>query len=122
LDRYSRISDKGASIAFLDTLNRFHGWKTILQGPGAWVQYNSVNFGKKTFRSVRLRVKSETGGKIQIRVNDAAGPVLAEVNIPKGQDLSLLRSGLALQPSGVKNLFVTTKNNGRVETDWIRFE
>ena len=30
VDRYSSISDKGASIAFLDSLNTFKGWKTIL--------------------------------------------------------------------------------------------
>jgi hypothetical protein len=30
IDRYSHISDEGASIAFLDTLNTFEGWKIIL--------------------------------------------------------------------------------------------
>ncbi|MEI6948162.1 family 43 glycosylhydrolase [Paraflavisolibacter sp. H34] len=122
LDRYSRLSDRGASIAFLDPQNTFRGWKTVLEGPGAWVQYNSVDFGKKTFRSVGLRGQSSTGGTIQVRAGGAEGPLLAEVNIPKGKDWGLVKASLRLQPSGTKNLFVSTKGAGRVELDWIRFE
>jgi hypothetical protein len=29
IDRYSKMADKGVSIAFLDTLDTFKGWKTI---------------------------------------------------------------------------------------------
>lgn len=45
LDRYSRISDKDASVVYNDTLNYFDGWKTVLSSKDAWIQYNSVDFG-----------------------------------------------------------------------------
>ena len=46
IDRYSSKSDTGSSIAFLDSMNTFNGWKTILGNKNAWVQYNKVDFGK----------------------------------------------------------------------------
>ncbi|MDZ7370968.1 MAG: family 43 glycosylhydrolase, partial [candidate division KSB1 bacterium] len=41
IDRYSQKSD-GVSIAFLDTLNTFAGWKSCFEKADEWVQYNSV--------------------------------------------------------------------------------
>ena len=35
LDRYSKISEKGASIALLDTADTFKGWKTIFDASGS---------------------------------------------------------------------------------------
>ena len=52
IDRFSLISGKGASTTFLDTLNRFEGWKTIFNTADAWVQYNSVDFGADKFNSI----------------------------------------------------------------------
>ena len=58
IDRYSNKSE-GVSIDFLDTTNRFLGWKTVFNKPGAWVQYNSVDFGKKALKTVTIRAISE---------------------------------------------------------------
>ena len=55
IDRYSLKSNEGASIAFLDTLNTFEGWKTILDTANAWIQYNSIDFGNNKFKSVNVR-------------------------------------------------------------------
>lgn len=48
LDRYSRLSNQGAAIDYLNQANKFEGWKTLLSKNGAWVQYNRVNFGEST--------------------------------------------------------------------------
>ena len=42
IDRYSNKSE-GVSVDFLDTTNRFLGWKTVFNNPNAWLQYNSVD-------------------------------------------------------------------------------
>jgi hypothetical protein len=37
IDRYSAKSNEGTSILFLDTLDRFKGWKTLFNSPDAWI-------------------------------------------------------------------------------------
>ena len=84
IDRYSQISNFGISIAFLDTVNTFNGWKTIFNKQNAWIQYNTVDFGNKKLKSVNVRILSQTGGTLQIRMDKVEGTLLAEVRIPKG--------------------------------------
>ena len=69
LDRYSRLSNQGATIDYLNQANKFEGWKTLLSKNGAWVQYNRVNFGDSTPQKVKARVTSDHGGTLQIRIN-----------------------------------------------------
>jgi hypothetical protein len=121
IDRFSAKSNEGASIDFLDTTNRFEGWKTILDKPDAWIQYNSVDFGKKILKTISVRAVSKTGGTLQIRVNDIGGPVIAEVKIPKGDQWNVVKGALSIFRSGIHNLFAVLKD-GNVEIDWINFE
>ena len=122
LDRYSRISNEGASIAFLDTLNTFEGWKTILDTANAWIQYNSIDFGDRKFKSIEIRILSTTGCTLQIRFNKKDGPLLAQVNIPKSDDWHIVNSPILKYQSGVHNLIVLLKENKNVEIDWMRFK
>jgi hypothetical protein len=122
VDRNSKLSDKGASITSLDTLNRFKGWKTIFNEAGAWAQYNSVDFGKKKFKSINVKAASKAGGVIQIRLNTINGPVIAEVKIPAGSEWNIIRAHLTGLKPGVQNLVVLLKDNTTVEVDWISFE
>ena len=122
LDRYSRISNEGASIAFLDTLNTFEGWKTILDTANAWIQYNSIDFGDRKFKSIEIRILSATGCTLQIRFNKKDGPLLAQVNIPKSDDWHIVNSPILKYQSGVHNLIVLLKENKNVEIDWMRFK
>jgi len=122
IDRYSAISEQGTSIAFLDTLNTFKGWKTVFNQPNAWVQYDNVNFGKKRLKSVIVKAKSETGGILEIRSNSANGPIIAEVNLPKSSDWKEIKVSLKKFESNKQNLFTISKTNAVVETDWIKFE
>jgi hypothetical protein len=122
IDRYSRISDKGASIAFLDTANKFQGWKTVLEAAGAWVQYNSVDFGSKKPGTITVRALSQAGGTLQIRVQGINGPVLAEVPVAAGHEWQLVKASLLQFKPGMQNLFIMSKENSRIEIDWTSFE
>lgn len=122
LDRYSRISERGLSISFLDTANTFKGWKAIFNEPGAWLQYNSVDFGKKPLQTITVRAFSAAGAVLQVRVNSMDGPVLAETSIPAGNDWQTVQATMNQFLPGMHNLFVLLKNNGNVEADWLRFE
>ncbi|HET7898218.1 MAG TPA: carbohydrate-binding protein, partial [Flavisolibacter sp.] len=111
-----------AAIEFLDTTNRFLGWKTILAKPGSWIQYNAVEFGKKAAKSVNVRAVSTTGATVVIRTENASGPVLAELTIPKGSDWKVIKKSIAAVQPGIKNLVLQLKGDGHVEIDWLRFE
>ena len=121
IDRYSAISQTGSSIAFLDSVNTFKGWKTILKGKDAWVQYNSVDFGKEKLKKVQIKALSESGSILQIRLDKADGQVIAEVKIPKGTNWNALEAKVSKQPTGVHNLVVSVKDSP-VEIDWVKFQ
>jgi hypothetical protein len=122
IDRYSLKSDNGASFTFLDTLNSFGGWKTILDTVNAWIQYNGVDFRANSFKSVNLRAATVTGGALQLRLDNVDGPVIAEVTIPQRNGWNIVNSPLSKLQPGIHNLFVLLKDNHRVEIDWVRFE
>jgi GH43 family beta-xylosidase len=122
LDRYSRLSPSGASIAFLDTANTFQGWKTVLASPQSWVQYNGVAFGKQAMKSVALRVKAAAGGTVTLRADGATGPMLAQITVPKGSQWREVKAPLAAFQPGMHALFVSAKTTMPVEIDWVRFE
>jgi hypothetical protein len=122
IDRYSKISDKGVSIDFIDTTDKFKGWKTIFNETGAWVQYNSVDFGKKFLKTLSAKALSETGGIIQVRTKSINGPILAEINIAKSNGWKINRAKVAKFEEGLQNLFMVSKDGKSVELDWISFE
>lgn len=122
IDRYSKKSDEGVSINFLDTMDRFKGWKIIFNTANSWVQYNAVDFGKKPLKTIYARMLSETGGTLQVHTNSINGPLIAEIKIPKSNDWKVIKSPVIKFQSGVQNLFVVSKSNEPIEVDWIKFE
>ena len=122
IDRYSLMSEKGASVTFLDTLNTFGGWKTLLDTANAWIQYNGVDFGNKSFKSVNVRAASETGGTLQLRLDNVDGPIVGEVAIPQRNGWNTFSSPLLRLPAGIHNLLMLLNDNHHVEIDWIRFK
>lgn len=122
IDRYSAISEKGASIACLDTLHKQEGWKTILNTKNAWIKYNSVGFGKNMWKAVDVKAASETGGVLEIRIDRVDGPVVARVDIAENTDWRVMNSAVKKVPSGIHNLFVTLNEAKKVEIDWICFK
>ena len=121
IDRYSGKSQTGSSIAFLDSVNTFKGWKTILKGKDAWVQYNSVDFGKEKLKKVQVKALSESGSILQFRLDKVDGPVIAEVKVPKGTNWNTIEAKLSKQQTGIHNLFVVLKDSP-IEIDWVQFQ
>ncbi|MBO0356760.1 family 43 glycosylhydrolase [Hymenobacter sp. BT186] len=123
LDRYSHLSKQGAAIAFLDTANTFQGWKTVFTSGAGWVQYNGVAFGKQKPKSVTLRGTSTAGATVQIRLDNATGPVVAEVAVPKGSAWQDVKAPVLAFKPGTHALYVMPKSSAAaVEVDWVRFE
>lgn len=122
IDRYSRICDKGILVEFIDKMDTFKGWKTVFAAKDAWIQFNAVDFAKKKYKSVVVKAISKTGGSIVVHLNSIDGPVVATVNVPKGNDWQTLKVSASKLKSGVQNLVVSSANNNPVEVDWIRFE
>jgi hypothetical protein len=122
IERYSLKCNEGVSIAFLDTLDTFKGWKTILDTANAWIQYNSVDFRSRKFKSIHVRTSSKTGGTIQVRLDKTDGPIIAQIEIPKGDELNIVNSPVSDYQPGIHNLIVILKDNINVEIDWISFE
>ena len=122
LDRYSRLSAQGAAIAFLDTANTFRGWKTVLTGASGWVQYNSVDFGQPKLRTARLRGTSAAGATVQIRLDHAQGPLIAQLALPKGGTWQEVTAPLLAFRPGRHALYVSLKGGGGAEIDWVSFD
>ena len=122
IDRYSSKSQTGSSIAFLDSINTFNGWKTILSNKNAWIKYNAVDFGKKKLKSVQVKAMSVTGSILQIRLDKADGPVLAEVKVPKGNWWNTVEVKVSKIQPGIHHLMVVLKDEYQAEIDWVKFQ
>jgi hypothetical protein len=122
IDRFTSKSEIGTSVVFLDSLNTFNGWKTILDGKNAWVQYNSVDFGNKKPDRLQLRVQSETGSTIQLRLDKWDGLVIAEIKVPKSPFWSTVEAKVIKPQRGIRNLVMVLKDENKAEVDWVKFE
>ena len=119
IDRYSSIGPK-ASIAYLNDDNKFEGWKTIFSKSGASVQYNTVDFGKEPVQEVKIRVKSASGGTLQVKAGDKKN-VIATIKVPRCKEWTVVSAPVKNAPEGIQNLYVTLKN-GSMEVDWLGFD
>jgi hypothetical protein len=122
VDRYTMVSDKGTTIAFIDTLDRFNGWKIMFDKDGAWSSYNNVDFGKKSLKKIMVKGNAVSGGILQVHTGGSSGPVLAEINIPVSGAMETLKAPVLKFRAGVQDLFMVWKGNGPAEIDWIKFE
>ncbi len=121
-DRYSRISPEGVSVSFLDTLNLFRGWKTIFHSSDGWIQYNAVDFGKDKLKRVEVNASSSGDGKLQIRLDNPGGPIIAELKIKKSSGWNVCEARLSKYLPGMHNLIVISGSDTPVEVDWVRFK
>jgi beta-xylosidase len=119
LDRYSRISDKGASVVYNDTLNYFDGWKTVFSEKNAWVEYNGVDFSDGNIQWVEIRYLSPKGTDLVIGQN---GKTTGKIKIPASARWTTARVKVSAIASGVQNLLLTNAGNHPVEIDWISFK
>lgn len=122
LDRYSAISPQGASVSFHDTTKVAEGWKTLLNRSGAWVQFNGVGFETRQYKTVTARVRSKTGGVLDVNLGEANRQAVARLEIPKSAEWKSVSARLRKSPEGVRALIVSLQDNAEVEVDWISFE
>ena len=124
LDRYSSISsDSTVLVTFINPANKFEGWKTIFKEEGAWIRYNSVDFGSGNLRKAKVRVNSMRGGTLTVctRKNDIDN-VIAKIEVPPSRRWSVLEFDLQKQAKGVQDLFMKLEGSNPVQVDWISFE
>ncbi len=122
MDRYTSKSKSGVSIDFIDSTKKTEGWKTILNEANSWVKYNSVDFGRTKYKTLVVQAQSITGGLLQIKLENAEGPVVAQIEIPKSEEWLTLKTPLANFKNDLQNLIMLLKDGGRVDVDWISFE
>lgn len=122
VDRYSKLADSGIAIDLLDSADTFKGWKTVFSAPGAWIQYNGVDFGSGKAKKVIVNAKTNSDATLQIRLNSVNGPVLSEIKLSPGTGWNTTTVGASGVKSGVHPIVVLAKDGGQVEVDWIRFE
>ncbi len=118
LDRYSRISSRGASIAYNDTLNYFDGWKTVFTEKNAWIEYNGVDFSDGNIKWMEIKYLSSKGTDIAISQN---GKMAGKIKIPASSQWTTARIKVSGMESGVQNLLLTNAGNHPVEIDWVSF-
>nr|WP_294948910.1 family 43 glycosylhydrolase [uncultured Mucilaginibacter sp.] len=120
-DRYSAISNTGASVDFIDTANRFNGWKVNFNQQRSWVRYNAVAFDKNP-KSVEIMAKSARGSKLEIRLDKIDGPLVGARQIAKGTKWAAANARIQKTISGKHDIFIILTGTEPAEIDWIRFK
>jgi hypothetical protein len=122
IDRFSLKSDTGVIVTFLDSLNAFDGWKTILKERNSWIQYNAVNFTDRKIKSVVIKALTEKDSKLVIRLDKMDGPVVSEVQVHANESWTRINGKVLKFHPGIHNLIIILEDGGPVEIDWLRFE
>lgn len=120
VDRYSSVSPKGVTVAFLDPANPFEGWKAAFKRRGAWLRYNAVDFGDRQVEEMTMHARSRKGASIE--VSSADGQSIATADIPAGGDWLEVKAPVANAPLGVNDLVVTLASGSEAEIDWLGFD
>lgn len=120
LDRYSAISQEGASIDCINQANKFDGWKVLFNRKDAWVSYNRVDFGNQEWQKVDARVLSSAGGTLGVYANEK---MIAEIEVPASvSEWKTLSVPVEIAQAGIQDLRVSLVKGNDVQLDWIRFE
>ena len=122
LDRYSLISDKGATIAYNDTLNYFDGWKTVFTEKNSWVQYNSVDFGAENYKWIEIKYLAKNGGILGLSLNQPQSKVEIKIKLEAGTSWQTTRVKVKGLKTGIQNIIFSNAGNKVVEIDWVRFD
>ncbi len=122
IDRYSAKSDDGIAVDFIDTSNRFGGWKTVFNKKDSWIKYNTVEFGKKKLNSVVIKAASATGGTLDVHLDNMNNPAIATIEIPRTNEWKEIKASLSNYKTGIHHLIISLKTNSNVEVDWVKFE
>lgn len=122
IDRFSSISEKGVEVISLDTLDRFKGWKAIMNEKGAWIKYNAVSFSAKKYNNLMVKALSKEGSVIKVysdSVNDEN--LISEIVVPESSQWIDVETKVKKKLKGKHDLIVLTNSNNSVEIDWLKF-
>lgn len=122
IDRYSNLSEKGVNVELIDTLNTFKGWKSVFVNKGAWLGYNAVDFGKKSYKKVSVMSKAKNGATLKVKLNGPQGSVISELKIPASEGWIISDAKISKKCKGVNNLYVVLEDDNSVEVDYISFK
>lgn len=124
IDRYSAISKTGTSITFLDTTDRYKGWALNLFEPGAWVQYNRVDFNEGSFKKVKLRLKAEGDGQLILKQASGSNKILCSIPVKKSDRFVVLEADLLQNIKGIQHLVLSEQGTepAKLAIDWLLFE
>ena len=121
IDRYSATSPEGIAVSFLEETNPHAGWKTTFSAETSWVQFNEVDFGRGSEKSVQVRAKATAKGALEIHLGKQDGPLLGRVEVLPGDDWKVASARVKNISAGVHDLVVTQATGEAVEVDWISF-
>lgn len=121
IDRFSQISTENTSIAFLDTTNKFMGWKTIFSGQNSWIRYNSVSFTKKP-KYLTIKYLSDKNSQVSVEVFNAKNKTVISKSLPASGDWNVVKIEAKGKLSGKNDIIVKSNSDSKFEVDWIKFE
>lgn len=115
IDRYSSI--EGARIEYVDTTDYFKGWKTVFAKSGDNVCFNDLDFGRKTPKTVSLRVKAQAGGRLALTAGETA-----EFDIPQSAEWIEVTCRMPFKVKNMHDVKVKLVSDAEIEIDWITFK
>ena len=119
LDRYSFLSQGGTYIDFLNVENPFEGWFVNLPRPETWVDYEDIDFGSASPKTVKMRVRSEKGARVAFSA--AENQYFAHMDIPASAAWTEVSAPMESELTGL-NYVRAVVESGDVQIDWMTFE
>ena len=119
LDRYSFLSQGGTYIDFLNIENPFEGWFVSLPRPETWVEYEDIDFGNASPKTVKMRVRSEKGARVAFSA--AENQYFAHMDIPASAAWTEVSAPMESELTGL-NYVRAVVESGDVQIDWMTFE
>ena len=119
LDRYSFLSQGGTYIDFLNVENPFEGWFVNLPRPETWVEYEDIDFGSASPKTVKMRVRSEKGARVAFSA--AENQYFAHMDIPASAAWTEVSAPMESELTG-HNYVRAVVESADVQIDWRTFE
>lgn len=122
IDRYSAISDNGVSLAFVDDQKPFEGWTIKMEKDGAWVRYNSIDFGNVGLKKMKVRISTSSSNKLRLQLNGSDNKVIVESKVSTDGKWQEIVLPLKKRTKGIHDIQISLVGEGKTEIDWISFE
>ena len=115
------VSLAGATTELADAADRKAGtgrMAVVCIAPGGWVSVAGADFGKEGASSVRLTVRSEAPGKIEILTDSTGSKPAAILEIPACETDTEVTADLAESLTGMHDLYFRFDGSGTSLLEW----